>query len=85
MKVIWTRHAEERQKEWEKKRGITRQEVEKVLNKPGQLVAGDRDIRIAQSKVRQGILRVLFREIDADRKVITVYWTSKLEKYWREE
>jgi len=30
-KIIWTKHAEERQKEWEIKLGITRQDVENVL------------------------------------------------------
>ena len=31
MRVIWTKHAEERQMEWEKKLGITKVEVENVL------------------------------------------------------
>jgi hypothetical protein len=27
MKITWTRHAEERQKEWQKRLGVTREEV----------------------------------------------------------
>jgi len=48
MKVIWTRHAEERQKEWEKKRGITRQEVEALVMEPTRIVPGDRGVSVAQ-------------------------------------
>ena len=36
MKIIWTRNAEERQEEWRKTLGITRQEVEDLLSDPGQ-------------------------------------------------
>jgi len=41
MIIIWTRHSEERQKEWQKKLGITRQEVEQTLMNPEQIVSGD--------------------------------------------
>ncbi len=34
MKIVWTKHAEDRQNEWEKKLGITKQEVEDLLKKP---------------------------------------------------
>ncbi len=40
MKIIWTRHGEDRQKEWEKKLEITRQEVENILKDPEQIVSG---------------------------------------------
>jgi hypothetical protein len=85
MKIIWTRHAEERQKEWEKKLGITRQEVENMLRKPEQTVPGDRDALVAQARRGNGLLRVPFVEVEGNRKVMTVYWTSKVEKYWKEE
>lgn len=85
MKIIWTRHAEERQQEWQKKKGITRQEVEAVLTNPEQVVAGDLETRVAQSRVRHGLLRVPFVELEGARKVLTVYWTSKVAKYWQEE
>ncbi|MBS4033319.1 MAG: DUF4258 domain-containing protein [Ignavibacterium sp.] len=85
MRIIWTKHAEERQSEWEKTLGLTKAEVENVLSSPQQVVRGDLDDFVAQSKNRSGLLRVPFRQIDNDRKVITVYWTSKVEKYWKEE
>jgi hypothetical protein len=85
MNIIWTRHAEERQKEWEKKLRITRQEVEDMLRNPGQIVPGDRDALVAQARRGNGLLRVLFVEVEGNRKVLTVYWTSKVEKYWKEE
>ena len=85
LKIIWTIHAEDRQKEWEKKLGITRQEVEDLMSNPEQIVPGDMNVIVAQSKTRNGLLRVPFVEIEGDRKVLTVYWTSKIEKYWKEE
>ncbi len=81
--IIWTKHAEERQKEWEKKLGITRKEVEDLLNDPDQIVTGDMDVPVAQGKRQNGLLRIPFREIGQDWKIITVYWTSKIEKYWK--
>jgi hypothetical protein len=84
MKIIWTRHAEERQKEWEKKLGITLQEVEGLLRNPGQAVPGDRDVLVAQAIRGNGLLRVPFVKVEGNRKVLTVYWTSKVEKYWKE-
>jgi len=85
MKIVWTSHAEERQKEWWKKLGITREEVEKLLMKPEQTVSGDRDVLIAQGRRGKGLLRVAFVEVEESRKVLTIYWTSKIEKYWKKE
>ncbi len=85
MKVIWTKHAEDRQREWEKKKGITKQEVEDILSKPEQIVPGDMDVLVAQTRTRNGLSRVPFIEIGESRKVLTVYWTSKAEKYWKEQ
>jgi len=85
MKVIWTKHAEERQKEWEKKLGITKQAVEDLVNSPAQIVPGDMEALVAQKRVRNGLLRTPFIEMGESRKILTVYWTSKVERYWREE
>ena len=85
MKIIWTRHAEERQEEWRKKLGITRQEVEDLLRDPEQVVPGDLEALVAQARRGNGLLRVPFVEAEGRRKILTVYWTSKVEKYWREE
>lgn len=85
MKIIWTIHAEERQKQWEKKLGITKQEVEELVSNPEQIVPGDLDARVAQKKTRDGLLRAPFINIEKDRKILSVYWTSKTEKYWNED
>lgn len=83
MRIIWTGHASDRQKEWQKKLGITRQEVEMVLQNPDQVVPGDRSIRVAQGRRGNGLLRVAFIDVGGNRKIVTVYWTSRVAKYWQ--
>ncbi|MCX7634941.1 MAG: hypothetical protein N2Z74_04270 [Syntrophales bacterium] len=83
MNIIWTKHAEERQKEWEKKLFITKEVIEALLRSPEQIVSGDMNVLIAQTKVGGGLLRVPFIDMESGRKVLTVYWTSKVEKYWK--
>ena len=85
MKIIWTKHAEDRQKEWEKRFGITRQGVKDSVISPEQIVPGDMEVLVAQTRLCNGLLRVPFIEIEGDRRVLTVYWTSKVERYWKEE
>ncbi len=48
MSIIWTQHAAQRQREWER-------------------------------------LRVPFTTVEEGRKVLTVYWTSKVSRYWEVE
>ncbi len=85
MEIIWTMHAKTRQKEWEKKLEITKQEVENLLSNPEQIVSGDMGVLIAQSRYRDGLLRIAFVERENKRKILTMYWTSKIKKYWKEE
>jgi hypothetical protein len=84
MKIVWTKHAEDRQKEWEKKLEITRQEVENMIRRPEQVVPGDQNTLVAQSRRGNGLLRVAFESTESDRKILTLYWTSKVQKYWKE-
>ena len=84
MKIVWTKHAEERQREWERKLGIGRQEVEDLLSRPQQIVPGDLGAFVAQCRRGNGLLRVPFMATGDERKILTVYWTSKAEKYWKE-
>ncbi len=84
MQILWTKHAEDRQKEWEKKLGITKEEVENLIRNPEQIVPGDLSVLVAQSRSRGGLVRVAFLESSDARKIVTVYWTSKVEKYWKE-
>jgi hypothetical protein len=71
------------------RRGISEQIVRKVLEQPGQVQEARPGRRIYQSKIQFGeeaetyLVRVF---IDTDRdpfEVVTVYRTSKIEKYWR--
>jgi len=82
MKIVWTRHADERQTEWEKTLRITKEEVENLLASPAQVVAGDMGIQVAQGKTRNGLLRVPFVRTEDGLRIITIYWTSRTERYW---
>ena len=85
MKIVWTRHAEERQREWEKTLHITREEIENLLTSPAQVVDGDMGILVAQGKTRDGLLRVPFVRTEDGLRIITIYWTSRIERYWEEK
>ena len=50
MKIIWTIHAEDRQREWERMKGLTREVVQNVVRRPDQVVPGDLSVLIAQSQ-----------------------------------
>ena len=84
-RILWTKHAIQRQADWEKKLGITKEEVEEILQGSRHVVEGDLEVRVAQSLRSNGIVRIPFVESKGTRKVITVYWTSKVEKYWKEK
>jgi len=56
-----------------------------MLRNPEQILPGDRGVLVAQSRRADGLLRVPFVEVEEGRKALTVYWTSKVERYWREE
>ena len=64
--------------------GITRLQVEQIIMNPEQIVPGDLDALVAQARNQGGLIRIPFLEKDAEIKLLTVYWTSKIEKYWRE-
>ena len=82
MKVVWTEHAERRLLEWSLKRSISREKVEAVVLSPEQVVQGHAGLSVAQSRMGRGLLRVPFFEVEADRKIVTVYWTSRVNRYW---
>lgn len=56
----WTKHAEQRLKEWEEKKQIAHAEIERVILDPDQLVRSDLNIHIAQSRRENGLLCVAF-------------------------
>lgn len=68
-------------------RQISREDVLDTLRSPGQTVVGKKGRKIAQKKLdregEKGLLRVIHEEKAGTKIVITFYWTSKIEKYWR--
>jgi hypothetical protein len=82
--IIWTRHAEERQQQWNDRLLITREEVEAVLQNPQQIVSED-EVLVAQSKRGNGLLRVVFVEIGGTYRILTLYWTNQVNRYWQED
>ncbi len=81
--ILWTSHARQRQEEWRIKTGITKEEIEELVSHPRQIVEGDGEILIAQARRGDGLLRAAFRYSAENKVIITVYWTSKTAKYWR--
>ena len=84
MHIVWTRHAEERQKQWQKRLGITREEVEIVLNNPQQIII-ENEVLVAQSKRGNGLLRIVFVNIGNTQRILTLYWTNQVNRYWQEK
>lgn len=83
MEIVWTQHARERLNQWSEKRGVTREEVEQVVEEPDQVVSGRGDALVAQSRRGPGLLRIPYVEEGEERILLTLYWTSKTDKYWR--
>jgi hypothetical protein len=83
MQIVWTKHAEERQQQWSERFGITREEVEAVVTNPQQIILED-DVSVAQVKRGNGLLRVPFVEIGNTKRILTLYWTNQIKRYWQE-
>ncbi|GBF81788.1 DUF4258 domain-containing protein [Aphanothece sacrum] len=83
MEIVWTHHAEERQKQWQSKLGITREEVENVLNNPQQIII-ENEVFVAQAKKGNGLLRIVFVNIGNSKRILTLYWTNQINRYWQE-
>jgi hypothetical protein len=73
------------------RRQINEAEVAQVISSPEQILTARKGRNIYQSRISVGVseksylLRIF---IDVDRspmEVVTVYRTSKIEKYWRSE
>ena len=81
-KIEFTKYAEFQLEE----RLINRLDVLDTIKYPGQIVIGHKGRKIAQKILQKsgedGLLRVIFEEKEGILLVITVYWTSKLRKYW---
>ncbi|OSS41324.1 hypothetical protein DESAMIL20_877 [Desulfurella amilsii] len=85
MLIVWTKHAQERLRQWQYKINIDKNLVEEILLNPPQIVSGDLDVLVAQSKIRNGLIRVPFKKEGETLKILTIYYTTKIEKYWRDK
>lgn len=69
------------------RRGIPLAVVESVLASPGQKVPEHSDVVCYQSKVeinqKPYLVRLMVNERATPAKVVTVYRTSKINKYWK--
>lgn len=83
MQIVWTKHAEERQQQWEERLGITREEVEAAVTNPQQIIVED-DVWVAQVQRGNGLLRVPYVDIGKTRRILTLYWTNQVRRYWQE-
>jgi hypothetical protein len=84
MPIIWTKHAEERQQQWQERLGITRQEVEATVIDAQQVIA-EENVLVAQTQRGKGLLRVVYVEIGNTKRILTLYWTNQVNRYWQEE
>lgn len=71
------------------RRDIPVQNVESILNNPEQIVLDASGKKVYQSKVdfkpgKAYLVRVVVSEDGDVPLVVTVYRTSRIEKYWRE-
>lgn len=83
MSFVFSNHVQEELVE----RKIARELVEQVLQSPEQKVPEVEKVTCYQSRVdmngKEYLLRVMVNETVTPAKVVTVYRTSKVAKYWR--
>ena len=69
------------------RRGISQEDLESCLIKPDQEVEGRNDRTVFHKKIKISsktlLLRVVVEKVIKPWRVVTVYKTSKIEKYWR--
>lgn len=70
-----------------KERKIPEDLIEKVLLYPAQVIDSYSGRKIAQDiveyKGERFLVRIIYEEMEKELKVVTVYLTTKIEKYWR--
>jgi len=82
MRIQYTKHAEATLQE----REIAKETVEELIRDPQQVIKGKGNKQIVQGIMNRAnqefLLRVVYIEAAGTMKVITAYWTSKIDKYW---
>jgi hypothetical protein len=85
MDVRLSTHAEQQIVE----RNLDREQVIAIAKNPEQVIHGEDQLPVAQSRVviegKQYLIRVVYRDENELRLVVTAYRTSQVRKYWREE
>ena len=70
-----------------REREIEYRDVLETVRSPGQILSGKKRRKTAQKRLernrQKGLLRVILKEKAKVKIIITVYWTSKIKKYWR--
>ena len=70
------------------RRGIPLDVLRSVMESPGQIIAAHTERKVYQSKVEMGgklyVVRAIVENTDPPA-VVTIYRTSKIEKYWSDE
>jgi len=84
MKFHVSKHANEESE----RRDITPEILEAVLENPDQIVEEYEGKKAYQSKIDSGsgkiyLVRAIVKEYSDNAVVVTVYRTSKIDKYWR--
>ena len=84
-KYVLTKHARDEMAI----RGISESILDAVMQAPGQIVLEKDDLVAYQSVItfpdrREMLVRAIVADQNQPMRVITVYRTSKLSKYWRE-
>ena len=84
IKIEFSKHARRQMRE----RNLREQVIIDVLEKPQQVLESSKGRKVAQKIFeeanRKFLIRVIFSEEGDTDKVITVYLTSKIDKYGRE-
>lgn len=87
MKVTLTNHAQFEAK----RRNVTEELIKSVVTNPQQKLSSKKERVIIQNRYyddienKEMLLRVIGVESTEEFKVVTVYKTSKIEKYWMKE
>ncbi|OFZ57714.1 MAG: hypothetical protein A2W77_05620 [Nitrospinae bacterium RIFCSPLOWO2_12_39_16] len=72
-----------------KRRGIRKEWIEETISSPVQLVDGYGGRKVAQKMFiienKKYLLRVVFEKKDEVYIVVTAYFTSQINRYWKEE
>lgn len=84
--IILSNHA----KEQIEARGILEADVWEVVHSPQQIIKSELDKIILQSVLadengKEYLIRVFVNEVKKPKLIITVYRTSKIDKYWQNE